>query len=108
MRQLAPRIFAIDLRSLAALRIGLGAVLLADLAYRAIDLEAHYADTGVLPRAALRATLRDPSAMWSLHALSGAWTAQLVLFALAAVAAVALLIGYRARLAAALSWLLLA
>ncbi len=81
---------------------------MADLAYRAVDLEAHYADTGVLPRAALRAMLRDPASMWSLHALSGAWQVQAALFALAAVAAAALLVGYRSRSAAALSWLLLA
>jgi hypothetical protein len=50
VRDPTPPIFAIDLRSLAALRIGLGALLLAALAYRALDLEAHYADTGVLSR----------------------------------------------------------
>lgn len=100
-------IFAIDVRSLAALRVALGALLLADLAYRALDLEAHYSDAGVLPRAALHALLRDPAGMWSLHALSGAWQAQLALFALAALAALALLVGYRARAAAVLSWLLL-
>ena len=60
----------------------------------------------MLPRAALRAMLRDPASMWSLHALSGAWQAQAALFALAALAAAALLVGYRARSAAALSWLL--
>jgi hypothetical protein len=107
MRALTPRIFAIDARSLAALRIGLGALLLADLAYRTLDLEAHYADMGVLPRGALRAVLHDPAGMWSLHELSGAWQAHAALFVLAALAAVALLVGYRARLAAAVSWLLL-
>jgi hypothetical protein len=61
----------------------------------------------VLPRAALRAVLRDPASLWSVHGLSGAWQAQAALFALAALAAAALLAGHRARPAAALSWLLL-
>ena len=51
--------------------------------------------------------VRDPVGMWSLHSLSGAWQVQAALFALAALAAAALGLGYRARAAAVVSWLLL-
>ena len=44
-----PALGAIDPRSLAAFRIGLACLVLADLVYRALDLEAHYSDAGVLP-----------------------------------------------------------
>ena len=42
-------IFGIDLRTMALFRVGLGALLLADLALRARDLTAHYTDAGILP-----------------------------------------------------------
>src|SRR5438067_6307914 len=44
-------IFSIDLRALAALRIGVSLLLLIDLSQRAEDLIAHYSDTGLMPRA---------------------------------------------------------
>ena len=44
---------SVDLRALAAMRVALGAVLLADLALRLCDLGAFYTDGGVLPRATL-------------------------------------------------------
>ena len=46
------RLFALDTRSLAAFRIGLGVILLVGLYYRLPDLAAHYSDEGALPRAA--------------------------------------------------------
>ncbi len=98
---------ALDLRALAALRIGLGGALLVDLAYRALDLEAHYTDVGVLPRAALPILKATPETAWSLHALGGGPAWQGLLFGVAALAAIALALGYRTRLATALSWGLL-
>ena len=38
--------FTLDLRALALLRMGMGALLLIDLYTRATDLEAHYANPG--------------------------------------------------------------
>ena len=99
---------AIDLRSLAAFRIGLAATLLLDLVYRSADLEAHYSDAGVMPRSALAHFLARPGWLWSLHAISGDAAAQALLMAVAAAAAVALGVGYRTRAAALASWLLLA
>lgn len=97
----------IDRRALAAFRIALGCILLLDLALRARNLTAFYTDAGVLPRAAL-ATASPLAARLSLHALSGATWAVGGLFVVAGVAAVALAVGYRTRLATAVSLLLLA
>jgi hypothetical protein len=82
---------------------------LLDLAGRAVDLRAHYTDTGILSRA-------DAVTLFGfLHALplcvhlagGSTWSAALF-FALATAAAMALLVGYRARAASAVSWLLAA
>ena len=97
--------FSIDLRSLALFRMGLAATLLYNLATRSRDLVAMYTDSGYLPVATWRATV-DVS-FWSLHGLRGETTFVVLLFLLHAVAGVALLVGYRARLASCLAWLLL-
>ncbi|HEV3004582.1 MAG TPA: HTTM domain-containing protein, partial [Pirellulales bacterium] len=103
---------AIDLRSLAAFRVGAGTLLLVDLVLRAMNLTAFYTDEGVFPRTARIAM--DSSDMydglarlhWSLHMLSGEVWGQMVLFVLAGLAAVCLLAGYRTRLANITSWVL--
>jgi hypothetical protein len=64
-------------RSLAALRIALGGLLLVDLGDRARYLDVNYTDQGVLPREALGTTL-------SLHALGGGIAFEACLFAVAA------------------------
>ena len=98
-------IFGIDLRTLALFRVCLALIILIDLGLRARDLTAHYSDYGVLPRAALLGDIGQ----WfpSLHLISGSPKAQALLFLLSALVAVALLLGYRTRLATILSWLLL-
>lgn len=105
LREKLRELFGADARSLAALRVGLAAILLGDLAHRALELRAHYTDLGVLPRAALRELL-DPWS-FSLHALSGStgWVA--LLFVVAGAAAVALGLGWRTRIATVVSWVLL-
>jgi hypothetical protein len=100
---LAARV-AIDLRALAAFRIGLGALLIADLALRSRSLTAFYTDDGVLPRSAF---LSDYSASHSLHAFVGEPWAVALLFVVAGAFALALLVGYRTRLVTAVSWVLL-
>jgi hypothetical protein len=95
----------VDTRALAAFRVGLGLLVLADLALRARDLRAFYTDAGVLPRSALVAH-GDPL-HWSLHAASGDPRVQALLFLVAAVLAVALTVGYRTTVATVGSWLLL-
>ena len=95
---------AVDTRALAAFRIGLGALLIADLLRRSRSLSAFYTDAGVLPR---RALFADYPEVYSLHALSGETWAVASLFAVAGVVALALLVGYRTRLATVVSWVLL-
>ena len=94
---------AIDRRALAAFRVALGALVIADLALRSRDLVAFYTDAGVLPRSALFADY----GRISLHAVSGAAWAQGLLFLLAGAVALALVVGYRTRTATAVTWVLL-
>jgi hypothetical protein len=96
----------IDPRALAAFRVGLGLVLLADLLLRSRDLVTFYTDAGVLPRSVLWATFPTLST-FSIHTVSGAAWVQGLLFVLAGVCAASLALGYRTRTAALLSWLLL-
>lgn len=103
---LAERV-GIDARGLAALRVYVGLLLCVDLLLRARDLRAFYTDSGVLPRA-VHAELYPTLARVSLHTLSGALWWQALLFAVAFGFAVALAVGYRTRLSAVVSWLLLA
>jgi hypothetical protein len=90
---------------LVAFRVGLALVVLIDLADRARDLVAHYTDAGVLPVSVLANVVGASRS--SLYALSGSSVFVAGLFVIAAVAASFLLVGVGARLAAALSWLLL-
>lgn len=101
------QLFGIDLRSLTAFRIGLAALLLADLAYRALDFQAHYTDQGVLPRALYLEIFSEVEITWSLHLILGSAPYTALLFLLAAVAALALLLGVHTRGAVLISWLLL-
>jgi len=100
------RPFTLDLRALALLRMATAAVVLLDLAIRSTDLEAHYANMGVLPLPALFERAWG-AYEFSLHTASGLWQVQAGLFLLAAGAAGALLLGYHTRLATVVSWVLL-
>lgn len=96
----------IDARSLAVFRVGLALVLLTDLATRLADLRAHYTDAGILPRWASLEWLGLPARL-SLHNLNGAAGFQVFLFAVAALFATLLLLGWRTRLATVCSFVLL-
>lgn len=98
--------FTVDTRALAAYRIALASLLLLDLFRRSRYLERFYTDRGVYPRAAYEATYAQYNG-YSLHALSGDLWFQQLLFVVAAVVAVVFLLGYRTRLAGAVSFLLL-
>ncbi|MBL9161385.1 MAG: HTTM domain-containing protein [Planctomycetaceae bacterium] len=97
--------FGLDLRSLAAMRIGLAGVVLTDLAIRASDFRAMYSSAGFAPVEFVRELQQLP--VWSLHLLSGNDAWQALLFGLAALLALAMLVGYRTRLAVIGSWILL-
>lgn len=100
------RPFVLDLRALALLRVATAAVVLLDLAIRSTDLEAHYSNMGVLPLAALLDRAWTPYQV-SLHAISGLWQVEAVLFIAAAGVAGALALGYHTRLATVVSWVML-
>lgn len=106
------RVFALDLRSLALLRIALGLLLLLSLGERWRDVTAHYTDEGILSREARKtlAPLEEFTApQWqaSLFMLSGeAWYVH-TLFAASAVLAVLLLVGWRTQWMVLGSWVLL-
>jgi len=106
LRAALREVFSLDPRSLALFRAGAGALLLCDLAVRARNLRTLYTDDGVLPRVLLSAPGWQTVAPF--HQWSGGFAFQAFLFALAAVFAAMLALGYRTRLAAAASWLLLA
>lgn len=96
----------LDLRALAAFRAAFGAVLLGDLSLRFGDLGAFYTDDGTLPRETLFAI--DEIGRFSLLFASGhGWWPGLLL-ALAWLAAVAFLFGWRTRLAALTLFVLVA
>jgi hypothetical protein len=104
-RAAIPGRLGIDTRALATFRAAVGALLVADLLLRSRDLVAFYTDRGVLPRAALF-DLSYPQRV-TVHAASGEAWFQILLFVVAAAAAVALALGYRTRVATVVSWLLL-
>src|SRR5579863_4217913 len=94
----------LDARSLAVGRIGVAALLLYDLGLRATDLRAHYTDEGVLPRALFSPP--DWLFSWSFHALSGSTAFEAVLFVAAALAGLAMLVGFKTQAATFTSFLL--
>lgn len=97
--------FGIDVRALAAFRIGLGAVLVLGTLLRARNLRAFYTDAGVVPRTTL-AELNPLARTISVHAWFGSPELQAVLFSIALVAALCVLVGYRTRTATLVSLVL--
>lgn len=102
----ANRVFGLDLRSLAVMRVGLASVILVDLAIRACDFSAMYVDDGIASVEFVRGMLRMP--IWSLHLINGSAGYQAALFVVAALLAVALLVGYHTRLATIACWIMVA
>ena len=98
--------YSLDLRSVALFRIALGAMILIDLAMRAVDLNVFYTDWGVLPRGAYLDKFTNPL-RFSIHLMSGVWQFEAVLFLIAIAFAVALMLGVRTRLVTIVSWFLL-
>ena len=105
LRRRLRHVFGLDPRSLALFRVALGSLLLLDLLLRGRDLATFYTDRGVLPRE----HWAQLTHRWhlSLHAASGEAWWQLLLFGIAAIAAIALIAGYRTRWATLISLLLL-
>ena len=103
---IARQLAGIDLRSLAAFRIGLGIVLLWDLSTSLASASAFYSNDGFLPLAVLD-KFRESPWMWSFHAWSGSSAWQIALLLLHIPGAACLLAGYRTQAATVLCWALL-
>ena len=97
--------FGIDLRTLAAVRIGLALVVLWTLAYLVGDIDVWLTDGGVYP-VGEGGEFAEFVFRFSLHALSGQYGWQLLLFGVHAGCAAMLLVGYRTRFASVATWLL--
>lgn len=94
--------FGIDLRSMALYRVLLGILLLGEIVARLVDVRAFYTDDGIAPQSIIPADIPI-----SLHMMDGSLNWQLILFAVQAIFAVMLLIGWQTRLAIVVSWFLL-
>jgi len=92
--------------SLSFMRIGIALIILADLLLRIPDIQVFYTDMGALPSDELYQRFWKG---WRLcfHTLSSDYTFQIVLFIIAAIAALFLLIGYHTRIATVISWLMI-
>jgi predicted DCC family thiol-disulfide oxidoreductase YuxK len=99
-------LFSIDLRALVAFRITIGIIIILDLLQRLPHIVAFYTDFGFMPREALLELFANPHRI-SIHTANGQLWFQLLLFALAAIAALCMIVGYRTRVATILSWFLL-
>ncbi len=100
-------LFGIDLRSLAAFRIGLGLLLLLDLYGRAQTLREHYTGAGAYPRE-LSLTLVQPDlALFHAFLLSDRVEVQALLFVLFGLLALLFALGWHTRLVSVLVFVLL-
>jgi len=99
--------FGIDLRSLAAFRIGLGFLILFDLYGRALTLRTHYTGSGAFPRE-LAAEYGFDVPLFRLFLLSEDARVQAALFGVFALLAVLLVLGWRTRLVSVLVFVFLA
>ena len=107
MGDLLKRVFSLDVRSIALMRIATAAVLLWDTCDRIRHLADHYfADSAIPFEIAEEYYKFAPT--WSLHLLSESNTYQTSLFILQAIAACFLLVGYHSRIAAGICWILFA
>ncbi|MDB5986728.1 MAG: hypothetical protein JWR16_1781 [Nevskia sp.] len=104
VRPLIDRLFSVDLRTLALFRALLGAVVFVDLCNRALDLRTFYTDLGVMPRD----WMLQLNGLWriSLYSANGETWFVSLLFVVEMLAALALLLGWRTRIATVLLFVL--
>ncbi len=104
--RLCRNVFDVDLRSLAALRIGMGVMLIVDQVSRARHLEAHYTDLGVAPRALVLDQF-GVGCYLSVHWwLSGSVAATAALFVVTALVGLGLAVGWRTKIMNVACWYL--
>ena len=103
-RSYCEAVFSLDLRSVALFRVGLGLVTIWDFAERIAVARGLYSGEGAYSFSGPALLLR--AGFFSFHRLHPSPAFQVALFAVGVIAAVALTIGYRARLAALILYLL--
>jgi len=87
------------------MRIGIALLVIVDLMIRFTDLRAHYTDDGLWPTNLIR-NFGWNAGYWSVHAINGTYTLELILFTLHFICALFLLIGFKTRLFTLLVWLM--
>lgn len=99
-------LFEVDLRSMALFRVAMGTLLLCDLYTRSLWLKAHYTDFGIAPRKLLLdGILHD--FRFSFHLFNGQVEFQAVMFFISFVFTLCYLLGYKTKLSAFITWILL-
>ena len=106
MKSYIKRVFSLDYRSIAALRIIIGLTLLFDVIQRSTSLIAHYTDLGLLPRSELF-RIDNYNGYWSLHFINGSPLFISILFIIAGVFALMMIVGYKTRIATIVSFIML-
>src|SRR5271167_542878 len=97
--------YALDLRALSVMRVGMALILLFDLFLQSFDITAFYTDTGILPRSSALPSRGE--FIIPFHFASGTVGVEAMLFLVAAIFAIMLLFGYKTRIATIASWLML-
>ena len=96
-------IFRMDIRALSIFRIALALLIIYDLTTRLSDLNAHYTDSGILPRQVI--LNNNPLFQYLyIHFFSGNAGFEIFVFIIAYIFAFLLLLGYKTRLATIISW----
>ncbi len=98
------QLFSIDVRSLAAFRVGLGALVTLDLVARWPLIEVLYTDEGLVPRELLKSSLVDSL---DLYRMSGSYAWAAGCMALTLSCSLLFTVGCRTRSATVVLWLLM-
>jgi len=96
--------FIIDPRSLALFRVLIASTFLIDLLHQLKNIEAFHTDNGILPRK----LLIDMSSMWnfSINLANGTLEFQYIFFTISIIFGVTLMLGYKTRFSAFMSWIM--
>ena len=89
--------WSLDLRSLSLFRVALWLMIIADLCLRSRYLLEHYTDLGIFPRIAMQ-SFSESATTFSLHAASGQFWYEAILFLIHGIIAFLFLAGYRTKL----------
>ena len=98
--------FALDLRAISLMRMGIALLLMMDLVIRSTSIIAHYTDAGVLPLETLYTSNWNPN-FFSIYCIGTGWKIIAFIFALNFFFALALFFGYKTRFMSVVCWIFL-